>query len=92
MGLLKKDDCLLTIQGETSNSRPISVDIKQLPYPTGSIECNMIGMIEEVCSEAIETGDILDDERIKDYVEVIKFLIKDDTLFNAIKSVKERRG
>lgn len=89
MSMLKKDDYLLTIQGETSNSRPICVDIKQLPYPTGSIESNMIGMIEEVCSEAIETGDILDDERIKDYVEVIKFLIKDDTLFNAIKSVKE---
>lgn len=90
MNELKEDNYLIAIEGKTNDSRPINLRIKQLPYPTGSIECNMIGIIEEFCSEAIETGDILN-SRVKDYVEVINFLIKDGTLFNAIKSVKENQ-
>lgn len=48
----------------------------------------MIGILEEICIEVTETNNILN-KPIKDYIDIINFLIKDDVLYNAIKLVKK---
>ena len=87
-GDLYHDDYIVVIKGETNESKPVNCTIKRLPYPTGSIEYNMIGILEEICIEVTETNNILN-RPIKDYMDIINFLIKDDVLYNAIKLLKK---
>lgn len=87
-GDIYHNDYIVITKGETNESKPVNCIIKRLPYPTGSIEYNMIGIIEEICSELVETENLLNTNP-KDYTDVINFLIKDDVLYNAIKLVKK---
>ena len=82
------DDYIVVIKGETNELKPVTCTIKRLPYPTGSIEYNMIGILEEICIEVTGINNILN-KPIKDYIDIINFLIKDDVLYNAIKLVKK---
>ena len=87
-GDIYHDDYIVVTKVDTSESKPVTCTIKRLPYPTGSIEYNMIGILEEICIEVTETNNILNIP-IKDYIDIINFLIKDDVLYNAIKLVKK---